>query len=285
MDVFDLLAKLKLDSTEYDKGLENAEKTAGGFGQKLKTGLGVAAGVGTAAIAAVGTASVAATKELVKATGEVAAYGDNIDKMSQKMGISAQAYQEWDAIMQHAGTTIDTLKPSMKTLATQAEKGNEAFQKLGITEQELATLSQEDLFAKVITGLQNMEEGTERTYITGQLLGRGATELGALLNMTADETEQMRQRVHELGGVMSNEAVKSAAKYQDTLQDMQTGFEGLKRNLISDFMPSFITVMEGLTSFSEGKYGLGAEQIADGISNVADELMKKPEEIVFRCPY
>ena len=64
---------------------------------------------------------------------ETAAYGDSIDKMSQKMGLSAKAYQEWDAVMQHSGTSMETMKASMKKLTNAAETGNEAFEKLGIT--------------------------------------------------------------------------------------------------------------------------------------------------------
>lgn len=275
MNVFELFATLALDTKEYDKGLNDAETEAKGFGSKLKNGLGTAAKVGGAAIMAVGTAAVFAGKEIVKQTGEVAAYGDNIDKMSQKMGISAEAYQEWDAVMQHCGTSIDSLKASMKTMANAAENGNEAFEKLGISEEEVASLSQEDLFDRVIAGLQDMEEGTERTYIAGQLLGRGATELGALLNTSAEETQAMKDRVHELGGVMSDDAVKAAAAYQDTLQDMQTGFDSLKRNLVSDFLPGITTVMEGLTAFTTGDYDLGFEKIEQGIDDFIDTTTEK----------
>lgn len=278
MDVFDLFAKLSLDSSEYESGLQDAETKGSNFG----SGLASAAKVGVAAVAAVGTAAVAAGTSIVKGAGDVAVYGDNIDKMSQKMGISAEAYQEWDAVMQHSGTSIEALKPSMKTLATQAEKGSDAFQKLGISEEEVASLSQEDLFAKVITGLQGMEEGTERTYITSQLLGRGATELGALLNTSAEETENMRQRVHELGGVMSDDAVKASAKFQDTLQDMSTGFDSLKRNMLSEFLPAITGVMEGLTNLFTGNYDEGIEQISEGVGQAIDkisEMMPKLLEV------
>lgn len=272
MDVFDLAAKLTLDSSAYDQGLAGAESKASGFGSKLKTGLGNAGKIVTGTIAAVGVATAATTTAMVKATGEVAQYGDNIDKMSQKMGISAEAYQEWDAVMQHCGTSMDSLKASMKTMSNAAENGNEAFAKLGITEEEVANLSQEDLFGKVIEGLQGMEEGTERTYLAGQLLGRGATELGALLNTSAEDTQAMKDRLHELGGVMSDEAVKAAATYQDTLQDMQTGFDSLKRNLISEFLPGITGVMDGLTELTTGDYDMGESKISAGIDNVISAI-------------
>lgn len=244
-------------------------KAGGAFSGGMSKAIG-AAKIGVSAIAATGAVAAAASTALVAGAAGVAQYGDNIDKMSQKMGISAEAYQEWDAIMQHSGTSIDALKPSMKTLAQQAQKGAEEFQLLGISEQEVATLSQEDLFAKVISGLQGMQEGTERTAITSKLLGRGATELGALLNTSAEDTEKMRQKVHELGGVMSDEAVKASAKFQDTLQDMGTGFDGLKRNLMAEFLPSITTVMDGMTDIFTGNDAMGLDKLSEGISGFVD---------------
>lgn len=274
--LFDVFVAIGADTSGLEEGIEKSKGLLGGLGGAVSGGMKVAG----ASIAAVGAAVAGVSTAMVQGTGEVAAYGDNIDKMSQKMGISAQAYQEWDAIMQHSGTTIEALKPSMKTLASAAEKGSDAFTKLGISEEEVASLSQEDLFSKVITGLQGMEEGTERTYITSQLLGRGATELGALLNTSAEDTEAMRQRVHELGGVMSDEAVKAAAAYQDQLQDMQTAFDGLKRNLLSDFMPALTGVMGGLTEIFSGDFDSGIEQISTGVKElVANVTSALPEAI------
>ena len=181
MDVFDLMAKLTLDSSEYDSGLDDAEGKASSFGSRLKSGFGVVTKAGVATVAAAAAVGTAAVGAFAKAATTTAAYGDTIDKMSQKMGMSAQAYQEWDAVMQHSGTSMETMKSGMKTLANAVEKGNAAFERIGLTQQQIASMSQEDLFAATIAGLQNVESETERTYLAGQLLGRGATELGALL--------------------------------------------------------------------------------------------------------
>lgn len=268
MNVFELFAKINIDTSGFEQGLANAQSKAQGFGSKV----GKAAKIGGAAIAAVGTAVAGASVAFTKQANQVADYGDHIDKMSQKIGISAEAYQEWDAIMQHSGTSVDSLRPAMKTLSTQAQKGSDAFKKLGISEKEVASLSKEDLFSKVVTGLQGMEEGTERTYIASQLLGRGATELGALLNTSAEDTEKMRQKVHELGGVMSDEAVKASARFKDSLQDLQTGFQGLKRNLMAEFLPGMATVMDGLSEILMGNTDKGLETISNGIDDVIAKL-------------
>lgn len=190
---------------------------------------------------------------------ETAAYGDSIDKMSQKMGLSAKAYQEWDAVMQHSGTSMETMKASMKTLANAAENGNKAFEKLGITQKDLEKMSQEELFEATIKGLQELDDVTERTYLSGQLLGKGATELGALLNTSAEDTQAMRDRLHELGGVMSDEAVKASAAFQDNMQDLQTALAGAKRGIMSEFLPSINTLIDGFTRLIAGEEG--AEQL------------------------
>lgn len=220
------------------------------------------------------------TGAIASGVSEVATYGDGIDKMSQKLGISAEAYQEWDAILQHSGTSIDSMQRGMTTLSKAAEEGSDAFARLGLSQDEVASMNQEELFAATIKGLQNMESGTERTVLAQQLLGGSAKELGALLNTSAEDTEAMRQRVHELGGVMSDEAVKAAAAYQDSLQDMQTAFSGLSRGLMTEFLPGVTTVMDGLAEIFTGDSDSGIKMVSDGIDMVLDNITDKLPEFI-----
>ena len=257
----------------------NGSDSIGGVADTLSGSFSAALGLAGTAIAGVTAAATAMTGAVVAGGAafmdmatSAAEYGDSVDKMSQKMGVSSEFFQEMDAVLKHSGTSMESLKASMKTMATAAQQGNEAFQALGISEEEVASMSQEDLFNAVITGLQNMEEGTERTYLASQLLGRGATELGALLNTSAEETQAMKDRLHELGGVMSDEDVKAAAQFQDSLQDMQTGFEGMQRKLVSGFLPSMSKVMDGMGDLFAGNNEKGLESLSDGVNEFIDNL-------------
>ena len=78
--------------------------------------------------------------------------------MSQKMGISTDAYQEWDFIAQHSGTSMDSLKTSMTKLSTAAANGSDAFEKLGISAEEAQSMSREELWNKTITALTGVED-------------------------------------------------------------------------------------------------------------------------------
>lgn len=235
-------------------------KAGSSFMSKMAMGFAGGAAVAGAALAGVTGAAVNGAKEF-------AAYGDNIDKMSQKMGMSAEAYQEWDAVMQHSGTSMAAMKSSMKTLANAAATGSDAFEQLGISQEQIASMSQEELFGATITALQNVEDETTRTYLAGKTLGKGATELGALLNTSAEDTQAMKDRVHELGGVLSDDAVKAAAAFQDNMQDMTTAMDGMKRNITASFLPGLNGIMQGITGLMAGDSGATA-QLKEGISNL-----------------
>ena len=256
---------------------EVGEKSGKHLGETMAKGLKATGAVIGAAMTAATAAAVATGKAFINAANSTAQYGDNIDKMSQKMGISAKAYQEWDFVMQHAGSSIDSLKTSMKTLANAAVSGNDAFTKLGISQEQIANMSQEDLFGATISALQNVTNETERTALASKLLGRGATELGALFNMSAEETEGLKQQVHDLGGVMSEDAVKAAAKYHDEMQNMQTALTGVKNNMMSQFLPGISSVMTGLSKVFSGKGGvdeikMGLQSIIGNISSMAPQF-------------
>lgn len=240
---------------------EKAEKASGGW-TVLK---GTMADLAASAIKTAASAISDTAQEMITGAAE---YGDTIDKMSQKMGMSSDAYQEWDFVLQHCGASIESLKPAMKTLATAAESGSDAFAQLGISQEQIAGMSQEQLFDATIAGLQNVTDETQRTYLAGKLLGRGATELGPLLNTSADDVADMRAQVHDLGGVMGSDAVKAAAAYQDSLQNMQYAFSGLKNNISGELLPTLTLIMDGVTKMLTG----GGDEVAAAVGDLVVSL-------------
>ena len=223
------------------KSGEKAEKASGGW-TVLK---GTLADLAASAIKTAASAISDTAQEMITGAAE---YGDTIDKMSQKMGMSSDAYQEWDFVLQHCGA--------------------DAFAKLGLSQEQIAGMSQEQLFDATIAGLQNVTDETQRTYLAGQLLGKGATELGPLLNTSADDVADMRAQVHDLGGVMGSDAVKAAAAYQDSLQNMQYAFSGLKNNISGELLPTLTLIMDGITKMLTG----GGDEVAAAVGDLVVSL-------------
>ena len=252
LEVTPVLAGAQQSLTEQLTGeAGKAGEAAGGeAGSKMSSGLVKGIAAGTAAVAGAVTAAGAA---MIGAATKTAEYGDQIDKASQKLGVSSTFYQEWDAVLQHSGTSMDSMGASFKKLANAAQDASAdqvaAFEAIGLSMEDVASMSTEDLFASVIGGLQGMEEGTERTALATELLGKGAMEMGALLNTSAEDTQGMIDRVHELGGVMDEAAVKDAAAFQDSLQDMKTSFNGIKNGLAGDLLPVLTDFMDKIANF------------------------------------
>ena len=254
-----------------------AEKTGQQSGSKFSSSLvkGIAAGSAAVAGAVAGVSGA-----LIKTAGDTAAYGDQIDKASQKLGVSSTFYQEWEAVLQHSGTSMDKMSGTFKKLATASQDASDdqqaAFEKLGLSMDEVSKMSPEELFQNVISGLQGMEEGTERTSLATTLLGKGAMEMGALLNTSAEDTQGMIDKVHELGGVMDEDAIGASARYQDSLQDMQTAFEGVKNGIGAKLLPVLADFMDKVAGWVTSTdltpltdmVGSAVDALGDFISNL-----------------
>ena len=252
LEVTPVMAGAQQSITEQLTGaaLPAAEKTGQESGSKFSSSLVKGIGAGSVAVAG---AVAGVSGALIKTAGDTAAYGDQIDKASQKLGVSSTFYQEWQAVLQHSGTDMDKMSATFKKLATASQDASAdqqaAFEKLGLSMDDVSKMSPEELFTHVISGLQGMEEGTERTSIATTLLGKGAMEMGALLNTSSEDTQAMIDKVHDLGGVMGEDAVKASARYQDSLQDMQTAFDGIKNGVGAKLLPVLADFMDRVADF------------------------------------
>lgn len=242
MNLFDLVAVLTLNKKGYDEGLEEASDEATSFGDKLKKGLGTA----TKVAGAVTAGAIAAGASIVKMASSSASAMDEIDKSSQKMGVSTTAYQEWAHAMDLSGMSIDTMKMGMKSLQKAMtgidEEGNatsEEFQKLGIslTDASGNMRSAEDVMNEAIAKLADMDESAERTAIATKLFGRAGMEMAPLLNSGSEAIEKMKQEAHDLGLVMSEEDIKAGATLNDTLSNLKDSFGAIITRLGNSLMP------------------------------------------------
>ena len=159
------------DAEVFADAIEDTGEEAEEAGGKFETFKSVIATVGkaaAAAVAAIGTAAVAAGKAIWDMANETASAGDQIDKMSQKIGISAEAYQEWSYVFERCGTDVNNLQAGMKTLSTVitdagigSASAAEKLAAVGLSIEDLNGLSQEQQLEVVISALQDMEAGAE----------------------------------------------------------------------------------------------------------------------------
>lgn len=279
MDVFDLAAKLTLDSSEFDKGLENAAGSASSFGSVAKgVGAGIA-GVATT-VAAVGAAAIGAGKAIYDNVSAVAKAGDEIDKQSQKLSISAEMYQKLSYACDLSGASIENLKRGIVNitddLAAVAAGGEEAetkFAALGVSAYDLEgnLKSSEAVMYESLLALADMSDETERNAAANEIFGKSYQELLPLLNSGSEGIAAMMTEAEQFGMVMSDETVKAAANFNDALTQLQGTFQGVKNDLLANFLPSITTVMDGFSDLLAGNEGAG-EKITSGFMDAIDNV-------------
>ncbi|MBQ3988412.1 MAG: phage tail protein, partial [Ruminococcus sp.] len=245
-------------------------------GEVLKT---VGKAMATAA-AAIGAGAVAAGKKIWDMANDTAAAGDTVDKMSQKLGMSAEAYQEWDYVLSQSGADIESMGAGFKSLTNLVDKatsGNDAaaasFEKLGISTKELKDMSREDIFALTVKRMQEMGDTTDRAALANTIFGKSGQGLAPLLNQTAEATQELMDKANELGFVMSDEAVDASVKFTDSMDTLKRTFEGVKNSITSELLPGLTSITDGLTLLLTGSDG-AKDKIKSGASEIVTAIKK-----------
>ena len=283
--------KLEKEAVQTDKALDKTADT--GRFDKLKGALDkVGKGLQTAAkVTGVMVAGAsAAAGGLMKVTTGAAETADEIDKMSQKIGISKQSYQEWAYVMGQNGMDVNTLQTGVKKLNSEilktqgaTDKSKTSLGKLGVavTDSSGKLRSQEDILYDTITALANMDEGADRAKLAQELLGKSGSEIAPLLNQGGQAIKDLTQRSHDLGLIMSDEAVDAGVKLGDTMADVKKSVQALGTRLGSSLTPIVQKFADKLLDFMPrfeklfDKIGPALEQFLDKMLPVLMDLAEQ----------
>lgn len=269
MEIFKLFGTIMVNSSDAEKSISNTGEKAEGLAAKLGKGITTAAKWG-AGIAAGATAAAGAMLGVANKSAEAA---DEIDKMSQKIGVSKEAYQEWKYAMGQSGVDIGVMQNGVKTLTSLMDKAKdgtdsakETFDQLGVSiyDGSGALKSQEAMMRETIMALADMEDSTERAKLSTELFGRAGTELEPLLNSGSAGIQDLMDRAHDLGLVMSDDAVDAGVKFGDTLSDVKDSLGMIGTTIGVAVMPVIQTLLDWVISHMP--------EILDTVNGVIDGI-------------
>lgn len=247
MELFRLVGSIFVDDKEAIDALNKTDKKAKSTSDGFKNAAATAGKIGTAVV----TAGAVAAGALTKMATNTAEAGDRVDKLSQKIGMSRQGFQEWDYVMSQNGMSIETMQVGMKKLNTtfvDAQNGGsratEAFGKLGLSMEDLEGMSREDIFDASVKALQGVTDESERAAIANDLFGKAGVEMAPLLAQSAESVEELKNRAHDLGMVLGDETVDGAVLLGDTIDDLKGAAGGLMNSLGSALIPVLQEVVE-----------------------------------------
>ena len=303
MDVFDLVAKLSLDSTEYENGLSNASASASGLGSGLKKAMGIGAVAITAtttAVTAFGASAVSAgqdfdssmsqvaatmgytTAELNDSTSEAAQSMETLRNFAQEMGASTafSATEAADALnyMALAGYDAETSMEMLPTVLDLASAGG----------MDLASAS--DMVTDASSALNlNLEETTEmvdQMAATASKSNTSVDQLGEAILTVGATASNMSGGTAELAtilGVLGDNGIKGAEggthlrnmllSLQDAAEDGSVAFSDDLSVSIYDAEGNMRNMVDIIGDLQTGLDGMSQESkdaIVSGVFNKTD---------------
>lgn len=234
------------------KDMDDAKRVVGNAMGAIKTAVG----------AALGALSINAFAGWIKGAIDAA---DATYQLSQKTGIAAKDIAGIQLAFQQAGLGSEAMGTSIARMSRQMAEGNAAFRTLGV-ETRNADGSLRDTMAVLYDtadAFAGIKDGAGKTALAMEIFGKSGAELIPLLNGGADGLREMASMAEKLGLVISADTAEAADRFNDTMELVGQGSQGVARTLAAQMLPVLQDLAGGfLTSMTEG----------DRLKNVAEVL-------------
>ena len=275
MNLFNLFATLTLDNSDYEKKLDQSQKSAGSFSSKIgtafKTGVRAVAGFVTG-VAAASAAIGALVVKFVDA-------GSEIDDNAQKLGISTESYQYWSLVLQRAGSDASNLSMVIRNLTTFTNELSTGqgdalltLQKLGIGYEDFMAMNTEEQLYAIVEALQGVESQTDKVQLAQEIFGnRVYQELLPLLGMQQGSLEDLKDEFEGLGLIIEDEAIKQTAALGDKFDNLTNSFKVGAFAIATELLPEIELITDGLMGLASGSDD-AMQSLTDGLVGLIDKI-------------
>lgn len=294
MNIFELFASLKLDTSEYEEGVEKAKKTGDGYAEHTQKKVSPKAAAGWMAIVAVIVKVIQAVAKLAKASMD---YADTVGDLAAKYGVTASAISEMQYIADQSSTSVEQLTTSMSMLYMRAKQDGDAFKQLGISVKDTNGdyKAMDELFWETVGALNDLDDESAKSAYMLDLFGRSAMNVGEVLRKNTSEITAMRQEAHDLGIVMSEDTLNFASDFNDAIAvlklqlnsamasmvagapDAEARFDAFLQHLleiVDKYLPAFISFFVRFISMAGNQLmSFAPSLIADVISVAIDTIL------------
>lgn len=264
---------------KFEDGTEKADKSAKGLVETLSHLTTIGRGV-------IDVVSRVA-RELTGLITGAAETGDEIAKTAGKIGITTTELQRLRFAAARSGAEATVLNDGIRKLnqglVEATSKGTGPFAEglkiLGVSLDDLRDLSQEQRFGFLADELANVADASTRSALAAKLFGETAGPgLLPLLNAGSEGIRALGDRAEELGGVLSEDALRNAEAFQDALLDLKTTGVGVGGALLGTLAPVITDVANRTADWIAENRELVQQKVAEFIdeaSRVLGELVPK----------
>jgi hypothetical protein len=222
----------------------------------------LAGGVALGTVTALGVAAVKVTSELVELTQEIADEGDQLLKLSDRLGESTEMLSEWQFVAEKSRIKTETFNMALQRLerraadfkATGGGEAKEALEALGLANDVLAGKFEttEDLLLAVSDKMAGLEDKSERVRIAFKLFDSEGVSMIQMLKDGSLEIEKQIELAKQLGWTWSEDSAKAATALKDATFDLEAQIKGLRIEMGQRLTPVLGAATEGLGMFTAG---------------------------------
>lgn len=187
-----------------------------------------------------GLAGVGVAGALVAGIKSVIDLGDEMNDLSQKVGIGVKNLATWKLAADQSGTSLDAVAKGVKGLSKYMVENGDALKKAGITATDAngALIQLSDIF-------QAMPDGVEKTTLAVELFGKSGMDMIPMLGLGSKGLSEASEKAREYGERMALLA-PLADKFNDQMAELALQSKVAGINLAVQVSPSLVKFAEQL---------------------------------------
>lgn len=257
-DLSELVVRIKADSSGLDRELKKATGSVTNASNQMGSSIAAVGAQFAKWIPAISAAAlVGFAKNAINAAGA-------LQDLSDRTGISSGFLSSMQITLDNAGSSVQEFANAlglMNNFIGEAANGStgaiEALTRLGLTFEQLRTLSPEEQFRLIADGISNLGTQYEQTEAARAIFGRGAMSLLPILKDGADGIDAMTESARELNNALSEEQIKAL----DNAGDAWNTFVQGTKNLLAGLLADVLTLNQAIAN--------DASKVATGSLNMA----------------
>lgn len=200
------------------------------------------------------------------------------DQWAKRLGLSTAALSRWQYAGQQFGVQSDAMIDAFKELSLRTDEfvttaggpAAEAFERLGLTQEELAAVSDDTgaLFNMVLGKMREVDNAAKRQRLADEFFGgQGGEQLAEMVSATEEEISKLLRTSDELGVTIFGKGGKAAREYMSAWRGVTGAMLGVRNTFGMALMP---VLTDGFNQFTQY-----VKDNQEGIQNLATTLGEK----------
>lgn len=263
----DIVAKL----ASFQDSLEKIGRQSEQMANRLSSAFGAV----RSSVAALGAGlSVGAFAGIIKGAIDAA---DELDDLSQKVGISVERLSELKFLLDVEGVSTDQLQQGVKALSDALVKANDATSKEAQLLKTLGVNARDpyEALRQLADAFAALPDSAEKTTVAADLLGKAGLALIPALNGGSKAIDAAAESARKLGLTLSAETAAKAAEFNDNMKKLSLSAGALGIALSG-------RVVGGLAEFTRGI--VKAKEEGQAINKIMNDVLGTILELNAKLP-